>query len=69
MSSNVEVLEVVQHHYDEPRDWLVTDDMPPRHSAQVIKFTPRLLMCTICSSRHHRASQCPKRPRTDCDNA
>lgn len=63
MSDNVEILEVVQRQYDESRDWLVTDDMPPRHNAQVIPFTPKFMQCTICSARTHRASQCPQRPR------
>ena len=60
--SNVEVLEVVHRQYDEPRDWLVTDEQPARRSAEIVRFTPRLLICSVCGSHNHRASQCPRRP-------
>lgn len=63
MTDNIEILDVPYREYDESRDWLVTDDMPRQRSAEVIAFTPKFLLCSICSSRSHRASACPIRPR------
>ncbi len=56
MSNNVEVFPGAH------RDWLVPNEGRP-YSANVVTFSPKLLQCSICSSRHHRASSCPNRPR------
>lgn len=63
MTDNIEILEVPHREYDESRDWLVTDDMPRRRSAEIVQFTPKFLRCSICASTNHRASACPARPR------
>lgn len=59
---NVQILDVPHRSYDASRDWLTSDDLNRRGSAKVIAFTPRLALCSICSSGSHRASRCPLRP-------
>ena len=61
--SNVEILETPRREYDADRDWL-TPETRLRHSAEVVPFTPRLLICTICGGHTHRAASCPRRPRS-----
>ena len=60
---NIEILEVPHREYSPDRDWLAPSSDLQRRSAQVVTFTPGLLQCSICSSRQHRASACPRRPR------
>lgn len=62
MTDNVEVLDTPYREYAEDRDWLVPET-GLRPSATIIPFSPKMLLCSICSSRHHRASSCPSRPR------
>lgn len=63
MSDNVEVLEVPFREYDGDRDWLTPDAGLRRRPAEIVRFTPKFLVCSICSSNNHRASACPQRPR------
>lgn len=63
MSSNIELFPGEHRTYDEERDWLVPNEGRP-YNANVVTFSPKLLQCSVCSSRHHRASSCPSRPRS-----
>lgn len=65
--SNVAILGTPHRSYDESRDWLVTDEMPRRQSAQVVQFTSRLERCSICQQTGHRASRCKQRPGQQAD--
>ena len=60
--SNGEILDVPHREYADDRDWLVPE-AGLRRSAEIVRFTPKFLMCSICNSNNHRASQCPSRPR------
>lgn len=63
MSSNIEILGVPYREYDDDRDWLVPDHGLRRRPADVVRFTPKFLRCSICLSGNHRAASCPQRPR------
>ena len=65
MTDNVEILAVPFHEYADDRDWLEARDQ--RHSAEIVRLTPRFLVCSICSSQHHRAAACPLRQRSKAD--
>ena len=63
MSDNIEVFPGAHREYSDDRDWIVPNEGRPY--ANVVTFSPKLLQCTICGSRNHRASSCPSRPRKD----
>lgn len=62
MSDNIEVFPGVRRIYEEGRDWLVTGE-ERKPTAKIVSFTPKLLQCSICMGRTHRASACPGRKR------
>ncbi len=59
--STIAVLPVVYRSYAPDRDWLDRPE-PRKPSAQVVQFTQKLALCSVCSSPNHRASRCPARP-------
>jgi hypothetical protein len=62
MTDNIEVFPGAHRSYDEDRDWMVPNEGRP-YNANVVTFSPKLLQCSVCGQRTHRASQCPLRPR------
>lgn len=57
---SADIIEMADHRHVPSEPAFYNSD----HKAEIKSFTPRIAMCSICSSSTHRAHRCPKRPRT-----